>query len=249
MAKLFYQNAGAGFLNVYEDPLLEDEAALTALLPQLQEVQALSDSLRGVIAQGGIPQLGLASAGSLEAFDDALVDEIERVQDILDYFSYETRVENLTVRDGLWITPVALESVSDENVGEEGVLAVDQDFGTWWQSDASGLRSIVFRVRDHRKMVEGLRLRCPSTDERCQLQGVTVRGAAALALIDDPGNVLDTNVDFTYAGNIWIEHTLAQKKRLRYLKLDVSQSLESSGTDSLRIREIEVRAGITNHYK
>lgn len=218
MAKLFYQLGGPGLLNVFEDPQVEDQAALQTLLPKLQEIQALSDELRADIAFNGIPSLNLSGAPDLATFDDLLTDEVERVQDILDYFDYDTRAESLTVRDGAWITPEAVESVSHEETGNEATLSIDNDFGSWWQSNDSGVRTIVYRVRGYRKRITGFRVRVPTpADLRSQLQNVTVSAAAARSQINEPSNVLETGINIVELGSAWVEHTLAQAKRARFL--------------------------------
>lgn len=249
MAKKFYERTGGGTaMNIWTDPDVWQQAEFQDQLPVLQDIRALTDEARTYVALTGIPSLGIPPTADLVSFDDILDDEIDRLLDILDYFNYDGKDETITVRDGAWVTPIALESVSDENVGEEGIHAIDQDNAAWWQSDAAGLRSIVFRVRDYRKMVVGLRLRTTAGDERTQLQGVSVSASQALGMIDDPSNVIETGIDFVYAGNAWMEHILASKKRGRYLKLDCSLSLHTT-PDQIRIREIEVRVGITNHDK
>lgn len=251
MAKLFYQLGGGGGtqLNVYDDPQVLIQGDLEDQLPSLQEIAALSDETRTFIASSGLASLGLQPQNSLADFDDVVNDEIERLQDILDYFDYESKVENLTVRDGEWIVPVALESVSHEEVGSEGILSIDGDNGTWWQSETSGTRTIVYRIQDWRKTCEKIRLRISNSGEgRVQLQNVTIKASQNINLIDDPGNVIDTEIDFVWGGSNWMEHTFTNKKRAKYLKLEVATSLHSNA-DHVRIREIQVRTGITNHDK
>ena len=250
MAKLFYQNAGGGNLNVYDDPQVLVQSDLQAQDTALDEIIALSDTLRTFLAQGGIPGLGIPGGFSdLASFDSYLEDESERIKDILDYFDYGTRVENLTVRDGEWVVPEALESVSDEAPGEEGTKSIDGDNGTWWQSNASGTRTIVFRVKSYKKKFEQIRLRISNANEdRAELQNVTVKAAAALVNIDDAGNTIGTGVNFDHGGDNWMEYVFPTKKRARYLKLEIPGSLHSN-PDQVRIREIQVFTGIHNHDK
>lgn len=252
MAKLFYQLGGGGgtLLNVYDSPQVLVQSDLQNSRDVLQEITTLTDATRLALAQGGIPSLGIPGGfQSLTDFDTYLDDELERYLDILDYFSYESTVENLTVRDAAWFLPEALESVSAEEVGAEGALSIDNDNGTWWQSDASGTRTIVFRVRSHQKKIEGLRLRVSNASEgRAQLQNVTIKASAALATIDNVDNVQATGVNFTWGGSNWIEYTFPTAKTGRYLKLEVPSSLHSN-PDQVRIREINVRVGIINHDK
>lgn len=253
MAKLFYQLGGPGQLNIYDDPQQILQTDLENTRDVLAELLSLSDLTREALAQGGVPALGIpGSFESLSQFDDYLSDERDRILDVLDYFGYETRVENLTVRDAAWYTPEAIESVSHENVGEEASNAIDGDFGTWWQSDdASGNpRTIVFRVRSYPKKFMGFRLRISNAGEgRVQLQDVTIKSSGALAMIDDPGNVVEAGVDFAHDGDAWMEYNFAMGAGgRRYLKLEIPASLHAD-PDQIRIREIEVRVGITNHDK
>lgn len=251
MAKRYYQLAGGGTqLNVYDDPQMLDQAALQGQLDAFVLFRSLDDTARGFLAQGGIPGAGIAGGWpDLASFDAYLDGEIDRLRDVLDYFSYESRVENLTVRDGAWVTPEALSSVSHANVGEPGTNTIDGDFGTWWQSDQAGVRSIVWQVRPYPKHILGVRFRVPNTDVRAQIQNVTIKAAGGLPLIDDPGNVVETGVDFTYLGDIWVEHMFPPPGVFskRWLKMEFSQSLHVLDADQVRIREVEVRVGVTNH--
>lgn len=252
MPKLFYQLADADTLSVYADPAVEEQADLQAALPPLQEIQGLSDATRALIAASGIPSLQIPGQPDLASFDAALDDEIDRIRDVLDYFSYDTGQETFgNVAQGAWYTPDAIESVSHENVGEEATLAIDDDFSTWWQSDdGSSTREIIFKLRDYPKKIERIRVRAPVTDLRAQIQGVTIKASKALAMIDDPDNTLDAGVNFTYIDNIWLEHTLAAvKANARYIKLEITQSLFVADPAQVRIREIEVRVGTRFHNK
>ena len=238
--------AGGTELHVTKDPQVLTVASMQDELTMFTEVRGWSDASRTALAQGGIPSLGIDGGfQSLEDFDTYLEKEFDRLADILDYFGYDSRVEQMTVRDGDWFVPDSVEDFSAENVGEETPFAIDGDNSTWWQFD--GAADITFKVRDHKKMITGLRLRTTSGDLRCQLQGVDIYASQGIGAIDDPGNLLDSGIDFTYAGEAWMEHVLSKKKRARYLKLVIPASLNGSG--HVRIREFNVRVGITNHDK
>lgn len=250
MARFWYQLSGdPDVFNVYADPTTLDRADMEAYRDFLLEVQGASDAIRIELAMGSLNAVpGIGPQQSLQDFDDLVQDELDRYLDILDYYDYDTRQQTLTVRDGAWITPIAIESVSHENVGEEATLAIDGDFGTWWQSDASGTREIVFELRSYPKKIERLRVRAPASDLRAQLQGVTIKAAKNINMIDDPRNWLDTDIDLTYTGNIWLEHTLTTPKfNARFMKLECATSLFVANPEQVRIREIEVRVGTRNH--
>lgn len=255
MARLYYHPINGGDdIEVYDDPQILNKADLELQRDALLDVQGLTDELRTLIASNGLASIGLPSfagqADPLSMFDDYVQDELDRLLDVLDYFDYTTSSARISIAEHQWITPIAIESVSDENVGEEATLAIDEDFGTWWQSDAVGTREIVFELRGYPKKIEQVRLRAPVSDLRAQLQGVTIKAAKALAMIDAPGNVLDTDVDFTYVDNIWLEHVLTTPKfNARYIKLEVATSLHVANPEQVRIREIEVRVGTRNHER
>lgn len=248
MPKKFYQKSN-GDLAVWTDPQIVSQSELQTNLPVFQELRALSDEARTQLAISGMTSIGVPSFGSLQELDDWLDDEIDRILDVLDYFDYTTSPETISaVFQGAWFTPEFVESASHEEVGNPKENAIDGDFGNWWQSDQSGTRSIVFRLRSYSKKLEKIRLRSPVTDLRTQLQGVTIKASKALGMIDDPGNVLETDVDFTYIDNVWLEHTLATiKSNARYIKLEVASSLFVASPEQVRIRGIEAWVGIINH--
>lgn len=247
MAKLFYQLGGGGgtILNVFDDPQVLVEGDLQTEMTTLQTIKGLSDPFRTSIAQAGIPSLGVPGGWpSLEAFDTYIDEALQRLQDILDYFGYEGGTANISVRTTNWFVPEAIESVTDENIGAEATLAIDGIYTTWWQSDAPGERKIIFRVRDYKKKFLGLRLRATAGDDRTWLQDVTISGSVGIAMIDDPGNVIDTDVDFDYAGNAWMEVVFSAPKTAKFLQLAIPTS---TAGDTIRIRGIEVQVGIINH--
>lgn len=247
MAKLYYQPIQANTkLHVYEDPQELVYTELQAERNALLEVQGDSDALRTEMALGGLPGLGIPRAENLQEFDDAVQEELDRVLDILDYENYGVRVENLTVKDGAWFLPEALEDFSSENVGEEAVRAIDGTNNTWWET-VDTTPFITVRVRSYKKSFNRIRLRSTSGDLRAQLQNVDVRIANSLGLIDDPGNLVGT-FSFTYAGNAWIEVAFPSKKGGRYLKLDGFTSLHADPSQ-IRVREVGLFAIVSNHNK
>lgn len=247
MAKLWYEPRASGAeLQAWNDPQVLTRTSIEDSLAGLQTFRQIAPEARTLLALGGVPGAGIRGGwADLASFDSYLDDEIDRLADLLDVFDYDSRTESITVRDGANFSP-SIESVSSEEIGFEGALAVDGDNASWWQTNTAPA-SIVVRVRDHRKMITGVRLRTTAGDLRAQLQGVAISVSGGVAAIDDPGNVIESGIDFTYAGDPWIEHTLASKKRGRYVKLDIGGSLH--GSNAIRVRELEVRVGITNHEK
>lgn len=248
MANLYYDPINGGLdMRVFKDPQIVSREDIEQQIAGFLVFRTLSDDARTLLASGGIPGAGIQGGWpDLASFDSYMDDELDRLRDILDYFDYEAGDAGLVVRTADWFTPIAVESVSDENVGEEGVLTIDEDNTTWWGSDLAGTRSIVWEVRGYKKKLLGLRLRTTSGDDRTRLQGVTIRGSQAIGMIDEPQNEIATGVDFAYDGNVWMEYTFPSPKLARYLKLEFDTSAHSS-PDEIRIREIEVRVGIINH--
>lgn len=253
MAKLLYQLGGGSgsLLNVYDDPQVLVKEDIQNSITASQEIRDLSDETKTLLAQGGVPGLGIPSFGGsglgLDSFNDYIDEDLERLKDTLDYYDYDTRQESLTVRSGSWVVPISASASHTEN-GSDISSSYDQDYGSWWESDITGSREVIFQVRDYKKKMFGIRMRIPNTDERAQLQNVTIRGSNNINMIDDPDNIIDTGVNFTYVGNIWVEHYFSSTKSGKYLKLEFSGSLHSN-PEQVRIRDIEIRVGIINHNK
>ena len=122
-------------------------------------------------------------------------------------------------------------------------LIIDGDNQTYWQSPTSGVRSIIFQVRDYPKRLEGIRLRTPQADDRSQIQDVTIKAARNLATIDEAGNIVASGVDFTYVDSAWSEYAFVANRK-RYLKLEFATSIAGN---NVRIRSLEVRVGVTTY--
>lgn len=256
MGKRLYELKVSGTeLHITDDPQILLVSELGTSLPDLKDVRADSDTLRAALAVHGLslPGATISSGLALADFDDALDDEIERLSDISDYPGYSTRVENLTVLDGEWVLPAAVDSFHDERVGEEAILSIDGINSTWWEADAAG-SSIVWQIKPtdvglpngYVKRYTKIRLRSTSGDQRAQLQGVEIRLANALGNIDDADSLRGTNVNFTHAGNDWIEFVFTSPRNARFLKLDGFASLHAT---DIRIREVQLFAITQNHDK
>ena len=246
MAKQFYQKVADALVS-WDDPQnLTTQAALVAQYEALQPFQQLSDASRTLLAQGGVPGAGIPGGfPDLASFDDWLTDEIERLQDLADYYDYSVKQETIgNVADGAWYTFEAVEAVSDESIGA-AALAIDADTATAWETDALPC-SITLRLREYRKNVESVRIWCPNNTQKTWLNGVTIRAAQSLAMIDDPSNVVASGVDVEFDATAWQEVPFDSKKRCRYVKLDITDSQHAS---NVQLRSIEARVTTFNHEK
>ena len=250
MAKQFYQLSGSDLL-VWDDPQnITTQAEIQALIDALIPFQSLPDDSRTKINESG----GVATAGvqggfpSLQDFDDALTDEIERLQDIRDYYDYEAKQETLgNVRDGDWFIPEAVEAFSSELVGSEATLAIDGDNATGWEA-ADEPASITFRLRSYRKNVESIRLWIPNNTLKTELQGLDISAAQSLSQIDEPSNVVASGLNLAHTpGTAFQVVPFDFKKRCRYIKLSITGS--NHAQNSIMIRSIEARVVVFNHDK
>ena len=252
MAKQFYQLVAGtpDTIVVWDDPQnLTDQATLQAQVDALTPFQSLSDGARTLLAQGGVPGAGIPGGfPDLQSFDDFLNDEIERIQDIIDYYGYSAKQETIAnVRDGADYTPIAIESFSAETVGFEAANSIDGDNGTGWQPGAQPA-SITYRVRDHRKNIEAIKLWIPNNTLRTYLQGLTVRAAQSLSQIDDPGNIVVNSVNLAHTpGQALQTVTFDFKKRARYVKLDIDGSAHAQ--NEIEIRTFLARVTTFGHDK
>lgn len=248
MAKKFWQivNGGAD-IDATADPVTFNVAQMQADLPKLQEVETLSDELRAVLAVQGLLGLGIPAQSDLASFDSLLTDEIERLQDLLDYVDYETKQETIfSVADGAWYEPEAVEAVSAEEEGA-AILAIDGDNATGWRTNATPA-SITFRLRSYRKNVESIRLWIPALTLPTELQGLTIRASQALSQIDEPQNVVKSGLNLVHSvGAAFQEIPWDFKKRCRFIKLDIEGSNHVGG--DVMIRSIEARVTTFQHSK
>lgn len=252
MAKLFYTTgAGGTQIEAINDLQIYTKEDLETQFSSSQMILDLGEELRGYLAQGGIPGLGIPGGfPDLNSFDSYLEEDRDRILDMLDYFTYELEAAPFNVRTGDWFTPIEVYDVSGELSGSEAFHAIDGAVGeSWWQSDVkvSGSHYITFKVRDYQKKISKIRLRTTSGDLRAQLQGVTIRTTNNPGNIDEPSQIAASDVNFTYVDDNWMEYEFPSKKTAKYLKLDISGSLNSN--DEVRIREIQVRVEIINHER
>lgn len=223
-------------LDLFIDPFTFVKADDETRLLEIAEFQALSDAARTEVAI-------CKEFGTLAAFDAALQDEQWDIEDRIDYYSYDDRTENLTVRDGAWFTPDSVDSFCGETGANVVGNSIDGSFGTFWRHSVDERHSVIYKLRNYPKKVARIRFRYNSTEPVTeQLSNLDVHAAKNLANIDEAENILETGINISWPvgqGSIWVEHTLAQKKnKARYIKL-LFDTAHASNTS--QIREFAVR--------
>lgn len=248
MAKQFYQKSN-GDLVVWGDPQnLSEQAVLQERIDALTPFQALPDEARTLLAQGGVPGAGIPGGFSdLASFDTWLNDELERLQDVVDYYGYQVKQETLgNVCDGDWFAFEAVEAFSNETPLFEAGRAIDGENSTDWRP-LTAPASITLRLRAYRKNVESIRLWIPNNTLMTELQGLTIRAAQNLGQIDEPRNVVASDLNLSYDGAAWQTVPFDFKKRCRYIKLDITGS--NHVANAIAIRNIKARVVTFNHDK
>lgn len=239
MAKRFYQPLGTPVdqLNLFIDPTLYTQAQDNIDLTEITEIQGLSADTRELIATA----LGFSD---LATYDDFLQDQEWEIRDRLDYYSlYENRVENITVRDGAWFTPEAVESFCGEHTTNVAANSIDGVNTTIYQHNVNHAHNIVYRLRSYPKKITKVRFRYGSAEpDRERLNNLTIKAARALSQIDESSNILESNLNIVWPtpGGVWVEHTLATPKvNVRYIKLETADTDHPS--NHWQIREFAVR--------
>lgn len=237
MARRFYEPAGGGTeLNLFIDPekfvQADDQAALTLV----QEARAASDGLRSELAV-------CKGFASLEDYDADLELQEWDLLDRLDYYSYENRTQSLTVRDGAWFTPEAIEAFCGEDDPNVAANIIDGTNNTFWRHNVNQRHSITFRLRGHPKRITKLRFRYGAAEvNREQLTNLDIRVSRDLSEIDEARNLRETGVNIAWptgAGSVWVEYDLADAvQKARYIKLDFDTV---AGNNDAQIREFAVR--------
>ena len=237
----FYQPIGSPVdqFNLFIDPQQFTEAADNARLTDITTTQGLNDTLRTLVALGS----GFASLGD---FDTALELEEWEIRDRLDYYAdYDNRVENITVRDGAWYTPEAIEDFCGEHATNVAANSVDGDNNTIWQHFQDHQHFITYRLRGYPKKITRIRFRYGSAEPaRERLNNLTVRASRDISQILEPSNELETdlNISWPTPGGVWVEHTLATpKSNARYIRLETADTDDTAQPNALQIREFAVR--------
>lgn len=229
MAIRWYRpRSGGTELELYVDPGLFTEVQDQADLAVFEEAQASSDPLREQLAAAN----GFLNLGEYDAW---LEDRIWEIKDRLDFYSYQNRDETITVRDGDWFTPIAIESVCGEEVGNPATNMIDGDNGTWWQHVDNEAHDVVLQLRDYRKRVTKIRIR-RDNNVRSQLQNLDVYAALNTGNLDNPNNLKATGVELLTPAD-WNEVVFDSPRNCRYIRLTGFGSAQAA--NEVRIREIE----------
>ena len=221
-------------LTVSRDRFEFTQAADNSRLSVITEIQGLSTAARTALAPGA----------DLAAFDAKLEAEEWDIRDRLDYYNYTNRTENLTVRDGAWFSPEAIESFSNEHATNVAANSIDGNNNTIWQSFQNGGHFAVYRLRSYPKKITRVRFRYGSAEPaRERLNNLTIKAARDISQIDEASNILESglNISWPTPGGVWVEHTLSTfKSNARYIKLETDDTDDTSQPNALQIREFEV---------
>ena len=245
--RLYEPRAASTELTVVRDRFFftkaQDQADLDVITDIIGDPNAdppkpgLPDATRQAIA-GSLP---------LDEYDQQLEEQEYVLRDRLDYYDYTTRVDQRTVADGEWFSPVAVESVCGETAPNVAARMIDGDEATFWRHASNEQHVITFQLRDYPKKIERIRfLYGAGESARERLNNITVKAAKGLARLDDADNILESGINPTWpsgiSSNTWVEHTLASKKlKARYVKLEISDT--DNGQNQAQIREFEVWVG------
>lgn len=230
MARRYYERISAGAeLQLWSDPRTFVKADLEAEVAELEVIMAYPDEIRERLA-------GCNGFQTLDDYDDHLDDLWNQNKDILDFFDYDAGTVNITIREGAWFLPIAVEDVSGEDVGNEAALAIDGDNGTFWQHSVDQPHQITFRLRDHNKRISKLRFR-RNTNARSELTNLTVQIAKSIPGLDNPNNLALENFTPTWVDSDWTEVVLTSKQFGKYIRLTGFGS--NNNNNEARIREIE----------
>lgn len=225
MAQRLYQPV-SGDLQLWSDPRLFVKADLQAELTYLEELQALSLEAR---------TLSNCSELTREDYDDFILDQIERIKDILDFFDYDTKVVNLTVANGAWFKMEAVESFCGEEVGQEATLSIDDDTGTFWQHNVDHAHEITWRLRTYRKRISKVRVYL-GTNARSKLENLDIYAANSIGGLTLPSNLAVTGASVA-TEDAWNEIEFTTEQIGRYVRF---AGFDSQNTlDQARIREVE----------
>ena len=235
MARRFYEPVGGGTtLNLFIDPEQFTEAGDQVDLNLILEFQALTDTARAEVAAcRGFPDL--------QSFDADLQDREWELRDRLDYYSYGNRQENITVRDGTWFSPEAVEAFCGEDVSDPAADSIDGDTNTFWRHGVDERHSITYRIRSYPKRFQRIRFRYGVAESaRERLTNLDVRVSRDLSEIDEPRNLRESGINIVWPtpGGVWVEHVLPERvSQARYVKLEFDVA---AGSGQGQVREFEV---------
>lgn len=216
-------------LKLWADPKTFVKLDLEAEVVELEFLIGQEDPVRLRLGQcAGYP--------TLEEYDSYLDSEWTRKKDIIDFFDYETKVVNLTVKDGAWFSPILIEDVCGERVGNEAIYSIDGDTGTFWQDDTNEPHQITFKLRDYSKRISKVRI-WVDTNARSSLTDITIQAANSVPGLSDPSNEAVTGVNIS-TQDAWNEIDFTTEQIGKFVRLTGFGSLNS--LNESRIREIEM---------
>lgn len=224
MAVRLYEPKSAGTeLQLWSDPLLHVKADLEQELIYWQEVQELSPEARALV---GLDR---------EDFDEQVEAEIERLENLIDFFDYTEKVVNLTVKDGAWFKMEAVEDFCGEETGREAPLSIDDDTGTFWQHEQDHAHQITWRLRDYRKRVSKVRVYL-GANARSKLENLDIYVAGSVGGLNLPENLAVSGASIS-TEDAWNEIDFTTEQLGRYVRFTGFGSQNS--LNESRIREVE----------
>lgn len=227
MAQRFYQPVGDD-LKLWADPKDFVKSDLEEEVLELEFLMSQGDVVREKLGN-------CAGFATLEAYDAYLYSEWSRKKDIIDFFDYSDTALNLTVKDGMWMTPDSVEDVCGERVGNEALYSIDGDTGTFWQDDTNEAHQITFNLRGYAKKVAKVRI-YRGTNARSALDNLTIQIANSIPGLDIPANEAITGASIS-TDDAWNEIEFTTKQIGKIMRLTGFGSLNA--LNETRIREIE----------
>lgn len=230
----YTRNVAGEELGLLDDPTQFIRVDDVAALADVVAIQAADDLVRA--------ELAFCKGSTLEDYDAFLEELFDRLSDRIDYYTYDTAVQNTTYYEGAWFSPDSIESVLGEDVGNEADKSIDGNTVTFFRDSQNHQHEIIFQLRDYPKKISKIRFFYGIGESaRERLNNMDVHAAAGIGNIDNPENILETGINIAWPtpGDVWVEHTLAQKKaRARYIKLVIDDT--DNGNNHAQIREFEV---------
>lgn len=227
---LWEPRRGGTELAVSNNRLTYVKADDEARVAEIEAIQAASDTVRTESASRG--------GQTLQEYDDELEDEWAIIKDRIDYYNYPTRVENTTVANGDWYSPIAVNSECGESGPNVSENSIDLDDATVWRHVEDHRHSIVYELRAYPKVATKIRFRYNTTEPlNEQLANLDIHIAKALPRIDDAENIIATGVNIVWPtgqGTTWVEYDLGDRfPKARWIKL-VFDTAQAQNTGQIR---------------
>lgn len=249
----FYERLNQTKIRLWQVVAVFDIDSLKGDVSELSELLSLSDGAKEQLIQKSIDLLGSnpdPEQTQVENFDESSKKKLEEYQDIIDYWDMDrlpaSGIEEIVdsyidlskINQG---SGALIHSVCGEEPSNPSGFAVDGMNGTHWEHSTDELHHITIDL-NYPKSINGIRFWIPNDNAPFQLRNVVIRGAQNINAIDDESNLIASGIDFTGNGS-WAEFDFPNgNKKLRYLKLENIST--DHGSNTIRIREIELRAHI-----